>query len=362
MNKIQLSKTLLAIVITVITSLVLIGNVSAKKKYSKTSKRSKFSKKSSCPKSPGIINLDDLTKREMNSKKSSYKKLKDSQKVCSNGRVTTLGQLKNMQKRKVKMVPKKRSDFTRKSKRKYASEKSAYGKLLRNRNKKKVRGYNKIKTNFKLKKVFILPPTMNFTISQPTPPDSGIPVITNLTVRNGQPGDGVVLTGTKFGTRRGTVKCQVKPGTVVNARIELWSDNGCAFKIPGYSGMASNHSGNIIVRTAEGKESAQAVFVFKPEMVIKRLCCFNPDIRSGSCENITGPGGGSTQTVEEDGFFNCSHSSFSSVTRFFKIVSGIWILPMSCKMAAVPKSESIFLGKPNSFPTRRERSATFTEW
>lgn len=89
------------------------------------------------------------------------------------------------------------------------------------------------------------------------------PAITSVGVRQGSPGDRVVISGVGFGTQPGSVTFSVEPNSAVGAPIAGWSDTSIEVRVPDVTGMKAAYDGELKV---QGPTTLSAPFRFIPAL------------------------------------------------------------------------------------------------
>lgn len=98
------------------------------------------------------------------------------------------------------------------------------------------------------------------------------PVITSLSVTEGEPIDPIIINGTGFSPSPGEIHFVVGSGLDLVGSIASWTDTQIIAQIPSYQGIASPVMGNIfVVRRDDLQKSSAVPFKFIPELVIGNL-------------------------------------------------------------------------------------------
>lgn len=104
------------------------------------------------------------------------------------------------------------------------------------------------------------------------PPGPTTPVITSLSVQQGQPGDPVMITGTNFGPGLGEIHFVIANGRdVVAPAGAIWSDNQIFTSVPDATGLLAFNGQVYIKRAADQKTSNLVAFRFEPSLELRQL-------------------------------------------------------------------------------------------
>lgn len=108
------------------------------------------------------------------------------------------------------------------------------------------------------------------TTTPPQPPGPAAPVITFLSVTQGQPGDPVMISGSNFGSGAGEIHFVIANGRDVKAPAgAIWSDNQIFTSVPDATGLLAFNGQVYIKRAADQKTSNLAVFRFEPTLEVR---------------------------------------------------------------------------------------------
>jgi IPT/TIG domain len=105
------------------------------------------------------------------------------------------------------------------------------------------------------------------------------PVISSLSVSQGQPGDSVLITGTGFGSNAGEVHFVIAPGIdkIAPTTGLLWRDTQIFANVPDVSGF-SGYNGTVYVKRVTDKVSSNLMlFRFNPLPELRLIRCPNDD-------------------------------------------------------------------------------------
>jgi hypothetical protein len=105
-----------------------------------------------------------------------------------------------------------------------------------------------------------------------SPPGSSTPVITSLSVTQGQPGDPVMINGSNFGSGVGEIHFVIGPGMDLPAPAgAVWTDTQIFTSVPDKTGVLG-FSGTVYVkRAADQKTSNLVAFRFDPTLEIREV-------------------------------------------------------------------------------------------
>jgi len=104
------------------------------------------------------------------------------------------------------------------------------------------------------------------------PPVPTTPIITSLSVVQGQPGDPVMITGNNFGAGLGEIHFVIANGKDVKAPAgAIWSDNQIFTSVPDASGLLAFNGQVYIKRAADQKLSNLVAFRFEPMLELRRF-------------------------------------------------------------------------------------------
>lgn len=96
------------------------------------------------------------------------------------------------------------------------------------------------------------------------------PVITSLSVVEGDPGTPVMINGLNLGEQRGEVRFVVANGSVVPAPITLWTNSQIVLQVPSVEGVGP-FNGQVYVRRPDGSQSDLRPFSFRPTIEVRTL-------------------------------------------------------------------------------------------
>jgi hypothetical protein len=118
----------------------------------------------------------------------------------------------------------------------------------------------------------------------PQQPGSTTPVITSLSVTQGQPGDPVMINGSSFGSGAGEIHFVIANGKDVKAPVTIWSDGQVFTSVPDgpdATGLLGFNGTVYVKRTADGKMSNLVGFRFEPALRHRDIACspVTPDRR-----------------------------------------------------------------------------------
>ncbi len=104
------------------------------------------------------------------------------------------------------------------------------------------------------------------------PPASTPPVITSLSVTQGQPGDPVMINGSNFGSGVGEIHFVIANGKDVLAPAgAIWSDTQIFTSVPIQTGLTAYNGQIYVKRAADKKPSNLAAFRFEPTLELRRF-------------------------------------------------------------------------------------------
>jgi hypothetical protein len=95
------------------------------------------------------------------------------------------------------------------------------------------------------------------------------PVVSKLSVNNGQPGDPILITGTDFGAQRGWVRIHVAEAQPKPAEVQEWTPTQILASVPDVSGIPDSYNGVLRVETPAGRQSNMVSFRFDPAMEVR---------------------------------------------------------------------------------------------
>jgi hypothetical protein len=99
-----------------------------------------------------------------------------------------------------------------------------------------------------------------------TPPTPALPQVASLSVKQGQPKDAVLITGSGFGTTQGQVHFIINPQMDKSAPVDYWSDTQILTYVPDTSGVRAFAAGQVYVQAAGGQKSGISPFQFNPTL------------------------------------------------------------------------------------------------
>jgi hypothetical protein len=106
----------------------------------------------------------------------------------------------------------------------------------------------------------------------PSQPASTNPIITALSVTQGQPGDPVMINGSNFGSGLGEIHFVIANGRdVVAPAGAIWSDNQIFTSVPDATGLLAFNGQVYIKRATDQKLSNLVVFRFEPTLEIREI-------------------------------------------------------------------------------------------
>lgn len=104
----------------------------------------------------------------------------------------------------------------------------------------------------------------------PAPPPT--PVITSLSVAQGQPGDPVMINGSGFGTAGGEVHFILGPNNdVIYTGQTWWYDNQILVNVPDVTGLLGYNGQIYVVRNPDKIKSPMTPFRFNPSLEVREL-------------------------------------------------------------------------------------------
>lgn len=104
------------------------------------------------------------------------------------------------------------------------------------------------------------------------PPGPTTPVITSLSVQQGQPGDPVMINGNSFGSGLGEIHFVIAPGKdVVAPAGAIWSDNQIFTSVPDATGVLGFNGQVYIKRAGDQKMSNLVAFRFEPTLELRQF-------------------------------------------------------------------------------------------
>lgn len=122
------------------------------------------------------------------------------------------------------------------------------------------------------------------TTAPPQQPGATTPVITSLSVTQGQPGDPVMINGNNFGSGAGEIHFVIANGKDVKSPVMIWSDGQIFTSVPDgseASGLLGFNGTVYVKRTADAKMSNLVGFRFEPALRHRDIGCspVTPDRR-----------------------------------------------------------------------------------
>lgn len=106
----------------------------------------------------------------------------------------------------------------------------------------------------------------------PQPPGPTTPVITSLSVQQGQPGDPVMINGTNFGSGFGEIHFVIAPGKdLVAPAGAVWSDTQIFTSVPVETGVLAFNGTVYIKRAGDQKMSNLVAFRFEPTWELRQM-------------------------------------------------------------------------------------------
>lgn len=116
------------------------------------------------------------------------------------------------------------------------------------------------------------PPSSTTTQPPATQPASTNPLITLLSVTQGQPGDPVMINGSNFGAGLGEIHFVIGPGMDLTAPAgAVWTDTQIFTSVPDKTGVLGFSGTVYIKRAADQKTSNLAAFRFEPTLEIREV-------------------------------------------------------------------------------------------
>jgi hypothetical protein len=97
-------------------------------------------------------------------------------------------------------------------------------------------------------------------------PTPALPQVASLSVKQGQPKDAVLITGSGFGTTQGQVHFIINPQMDKSATVDYWSDTQILTYVPDTSGVRAFPAGQVYVQASGGQKSAITPFQFNPTL------------------------------------------------------------------------------------------------
>jgi len=92
------------------------------------------------------------------------------------------------------------------------------------------------------------------------------PQISSLSIKQGQPRDAVLITGSGFGANQGQVHFIINPQMDKSASVDYWSDTQILTYVPDASGIRGFPAGQLYLQTAGGQKTALNPFQFNPTL------------------------------------------------------------------------------------------------
>jgi hypothetical protein len=116
------------------------------------------------------------------------------------------------------------------------------------------------------------PSTTQPPATPPSQPASTTPIITSLSVTQGQPGDPVMINGSNFGSGPGEIHFVIANGKDVTASAgAIWSDTQIFTSVPDATGLLAFNGTVYVKRVPDQKLSNLAAFRFEPTLEIREV-------------------------------------------------------------------------------------------
>jgi hypothetical protein len=115
--------------------------------------------------------------------------------------------------------------------------------------------------------------------SSSTPAPPAAPQITSLSIKQGQPHDAVLITGSGFGANQGQVHFIINPQMDKTAAVDYWSDTQILTYVPDTSGIRAFPAGQVYLQTTGGQKSALNPFQFNPTLDFDQILPSGDDMR-----------------------------------------------------------------------------------
>jgi hypothetical protein len=113
--------------------------------------------------------------------------------------------------------------------------------------------------------------TMQPAQNPPAQPASTNPIITSLSVTQGQPGDPVMINGSNFGSGVGEVHFVIANGKDKLATAAVWSDNQIFVSVPDETGVLAFNGTVYVKRVSDQKLSNLVGFRFEPTLEMREI-------------------------------------------------------------------------------------------
>jgi hypothetical protein len=167
------------------------------------------------------------------------------------------------------------------------------------------------------------------------------PQITSLSIKQGQPRDAVLITGSGFGANQGQVHFIINPQMDKTAPVDYWSDTQILTYVPDTSGVRAFPAGQVYLQTTGGQKSALNPFQFNPTLDFAQIqpVWNEPDVRLDQTDLMNSQSFAFTHSGGGDPWWHSSDDVFYPTT----VLKNGWVVD-SALVTIVDQSTGLWIG------------------